>query len=86
MFERRHVVGALCLIVGMLVPAYAQAPSRSVAASLSQLVTGPEGYRVLPIGLTAGARGITALEPSLPATGRGDPAVEPGVGVVDVGV
>jgi rhamnogalacturonyl hydrolase YesR len=66
MFDRRHVVGALCLIVGMLVPAYAQAPSRSVAASLSQLVTGPEGYRVLPIGLTAGARGITALEPSLP--------------------
>ncbi|MCC6990000.1 MAG: glycoside hydrolase family 88 protein [Acidobacteria bacterium] len=66
MFERRHAVGALCLLVSALVPAVAQTPARSVAASLSQLVTGPEGYRVLPIGLTAGARGITALEPSLP--------------------
>jgi unsaturated rhamnogalacturonyl hydrolase len=66
MFERRHRVGALCLLLGALIPASAQTPVRSVAASLSQLVTGPEGYRVLPIGLTAGARGITALEPSLP--------------------
>ena len=66
MFERRHAVGALCLLVSALVPAVAQTPARSIAASLSQLVTGPEGYRVLPIGLTAGARGITALEPSLP--------------------
>ena len=66
MFDRRHLVGALCLLMAALVPADAQTPVRSVAASLSQLVTGPEGYRVLPIGLTAGARGITALEPSLP--------------------
>ena len=53
MFHRRHLVGALCLLMAALVPAAAQTPVRSVAASLSQLVTGPEGYRVLPIGLTA---------------------------------
>lgn len=66
MFERRHAASALCLLASALVPVHAQPPARTVAASLSQLVTGPEGYRVLPIGLTAGARGITALEPSLP--------------------
>ena len=66
MFERRHAASALCLLASALVPVHAQPPARTVAASLSQLVTGPEGYRVLPIGLTAGARGIPALEPSLP--------------------
>lgn len=69
MFNRRHAVAALCLLLSAAGPVAAQpaAPSASsVAASLSRLVTGPEGYRVLPIGLTAAHRGITALEPSLP--------------------
>lgn len=69
MSNRRHALAALCLLLSAAGPVDAQpaaASASSVAASLSRLVTGPEGYRVLPIGLTATHRGITALEPSLP--------------------
>ena len=66
MVDRRHALGVLCLLVSAIGPVAAQPAATSVAASLSRLVTGPEGYRVLPIGLTAAHRGITALEPSLP--------------------
>ncbi len=58
----------LVLLLLALGPAAApaQTPTGGVAARLSALVTGPEGYRVGPIGLTAGERNIAALEPSLP--------------------
>ncbi len=66
MFDCRRAACALLLLQLGVSSLPAQTPPVPVAAALSQLVTGPEGYRVGPIGLTAEARGITALEPSLP--------------------
>ncbi len=46
--------------------AYAQSPRGGVAADLAKRLTGPGGYRVTAIGLTAGQRPVMALEPTVP--------------------
>lgn len=59
------------LVLSMLLlaasTASTQPPTDTVAVALGRLTTGPEGYRVTPIGLTATTQRIIALEPSLPA-------------------
>lgn len=67
MFGSRRAVGALYLLLSSLGVARAQTPDGAIAAELASLATGPEAYRVGPIGLTATGRGITALEPPVPA-------------------
>jgi len=62
----RYVLVVLLLAAAGPSLSLAQTGNGVVAAALSALVTGPDGYRVGPMGLTAGARGITAIEPSLP--------------------
>lgn len=66
MCDRHGAVYALLVLLSFASGTAAQTPAPSVAAALTTLAASSTGYRVGPIGLTAGARGISALEPSLP--------------------
>ncbi len=66
MFACRRAACALLLLIVTPATALAQPSAGPVTAGLTALVTGPEGYQVTPIGLTASGRPMMALEPAVP--------------------
>ncbi len=66
MIDPGRAVSLLLVVLSAATGASAQVPGDPIATELATLVTGPEGYRVGAIGLTAAGRGVTALEPAVP--------------------